>query len=121
MESIEMRGGKVGWKKKGVEVIDTFTITEEDIWVEDGVSLYRFHLQSEELHYYKLIDKDNNYYDIENLYTDGKQLYVLGSLATMEKRPNVLMRVLTENVVEDSMGKPSLRIEYITEEKGIGW
>ena len=110
----EVRGAEI-LEQKGVEIIDKFTVTEEDIWVEDGFYLYRFHLQNEELSYYRIIDNDKTLHTIENLYTDGEQLYVLGSLATTEKRQNILMRVLPENVVEDSMQEPSLKVEYITE------
>lgn len=110
----EVRGAE-DLERKNLEIIDTFTITEEDIWVEDGGYLYRLHLQSEELSYYKLIDEDDNHYGIKNLYTDGTQLYILGSISAMEKRPDVLMRVLLDKVEVDYLGEPSLMIEHVTE------
>ena len=63
----------------GVRVIESFTVTETDIWVTGfGTILGRLNLETKELSYSRIC-KDKNealFYTIIELYTDGEQLYV---------------------------------------------
>ena len=68
-------------QEMGNRIIESFTVTETDIWITtNGQILYRLDLQTKELSYCKTC-KDKNAisscYTIQELYTDGKQLYAL--------------------------------------------
>ena len=110
----------------GVRVIETFTVTETDIWVTGfGTILGRLNLETGELSY-SFICKSNQaenypYYIIQELYTDGKQLYVTCLSHPEEKRawtgeqPAYFARIQTDTVEKHVFGENIMMLEVLTE------
>ena len=110
----------------GVRVIETFTVTETDIWVTGfGMILGRLNLETGELSYSRIC-KENKaepspYYIIQELYTDGKQLYVTCLSPKEEKRvwtweqPAYFARIQTDTVEKNVFGEDIMLLEVLTE------
>ncbi len=110
----------------GVRVIESFTVTETDIWVTGfGTILGRLNLETGELSY-SYICKENKaesspYYIIQELYTDGKQLYVTCLSHTEEQRawtweqPAYFARIQTDTVEKHVFGSDIMMLEVLTE------
>ena len=64
----------------GYRLIESFTVTETDIWITAfGTILGRLNLETNEVSYSRICkDKDieQPFYEIKELYTEGKELYV---------------------------------------------
>ena len=101
----------------GKGAIITFVMTETDIWMSPGLVLYRIDLNSKEVSSYKLSDGDEQFYYIDTLYTDGKQLYVTCSKSQTAKlgKDFSLARILTENVEVINNQDSIMRIDFLTE------
>ena len=86
---------------------------EEEIWISGTSHLYHLDLQSGEMNYYRLINNPFEYYIMEALYTDGKQLYA--TMHSPYETENSFYRILIEEVGVDWREDLTLKVESLTE------
>ena len=94
-------------------VMISFVMTETDVWMTGGTSLYRLDLESKKVSSYRLLKGDNQFYEIDTLYTDGKQLYA--TCSKFREREFSFARVLTDKAEVAENGNSIMRIEFLTE------
>ena len=93
LEAIQKVEGEVTTKE--FKLIQSFTITEEAIWITTGAFLYRMDLQSGEVSCAAIMDENNNLCDISTLYTDGKNLYGVHKIS---KDSMKVVRILADSM-----------------------
>ena len=104
----------------GVRVIESFTVTETDIWVTGfGTILGRLNLETKELSYSRIC-KDKNeglFYTIIELYTDGEQLYVTcGDFdGNRGRRDDAYFARIQTDTVENIAGYDFMILEFLVE------
>ena len=109
----------------GSRVIESFVVTETDIWVMGfGTILGRLNLETGELSYCRIWkDKEerNLSYIIQELYTDGKQLYVTCLSKEEEERawiweqPAYFARIQTDIIEKNMFGDDMMILEVLVE------
>lgn len=94
---------------KNIEQISSFTITENGklVWATDGEYLYRLNTTNGIIIEFETIDGGRK---IENLYTDGKQVY--GLYASERTKTTSLVRFCMEEI-EEKDGRNFVLVEYL--------
>ena len=94
-------------------IFQSFLVMERDIWMAGPMALYHMDIESGVATYYKLIKEEGTHCGIKALYTDGKQLYGL----TQEKEGgiSVVVRILTNEVEEDTEGVFCMKVKEVTD------
>lgn len=111
LEVIEKKEGK-DLVTSGFQVIYSFTVTEEAIWVTTGTCLYRMDLQSGEVRS-ATIRNEKKFCNITTLYTNGKEVYGLDTPNLFSKEGIRVVRILTEDM--DSSINCKIGVEFLTE------
>ena len=77
--------------------IESFVVMEDEIWVTDTSGLYYLNLKTKETAWYKLVNQAGMYYyEINTLYTDGEQLYVVTKQES--NAHSCIQRILTNEI-----------------------
>ena len=93
-------------------IVESFVITETDVWVASPMILYRFNLESKEVSYCRLSKGDTPFYEIETLYTDGKELY---ATCLLEKDKAYLAHIQTDKVELTEAKERIMILDFLTE------
>ena len=97
-------------KDENISLMQSFTITENAVWVTTGAFLYRMDLQSGKISCATILDEENNLCNIKTLYTDGKEIYGLHQITQTKVR---VVRILTDNIGE--VGTAVITVQDLTE------
>lgn len=100
--------------KDGFQVIQSFTLTKDAIWLTTGGYVYCMDLKSGEIHSGSIMGVEKEKYcNITILYTDGKEVYGLDTPKVASKEGASVVRLLTEQM--DGLGKAEIIAEFLTE------
>lgn len=111
-EIIKKVQGEEDIEDKTNRIIESFVITEENIWIATPSILYCLNLQSGEVSYCYVVDEKDKLYSIETLYTDGKELYMVCSLSENNVK---IAHVLMDQRDVTNVGTPVIRLKFLTE------
>ena len=99
--------------KDGFQVIQSFTLTKEAIWLTTGTGLYCMNLESGEIDSASIINEKGELCNVTILYTDGKKVYGLDTPKGFSKEGASVVRLLIENI--DTSGEAKMIAEFLTE------
>ena len=113
LEILKEVQGKNAIENAGFRIIESFVITQEAIWLTTGSYLYSMNLQSGEVTYAYIVDKNNRPFTITMLYTNGKEVYGIDYLAKQDKK---VVHILTDEIEENNnFNRPIIKVEELTE------
>ena len=95
-------------------VVNFFTITEDAFWVSTRCKILRVDLQTKEMTWGTIQGKDKTtYYYVQELFTDGKEVYALTERYMTGVEKGMVRLVFTEE--KDIFGDSIIKFEYLTE------
>ena len=105
---------EIGELSEDTVILQSFIVTEKEIWVAGTRELYHMDLTSGEVNWYKLIDEKGNQCEITALYTDKEHLY--GAVKKTEDANAIVVQILTNQISQEEIGSLVMQIEDVVKE-----